>query len=54
MQAKSEAPLAALATNFTTISTIAEVTFYGRDQTGREVTAVGNIGVHFSNWGDDR
>lgn len=53
VQAKSEAPLAALATNFTTISTIAEVTFYGHDQTGREVTVVGNIGVHFSNWGDD-
>jgi hypothetical protein len=54
VQAKSEAPLAALATSFTTISTIAEVTFYGHDQTGREVTVVGNIGVHFSNWGDQR
>ena len=54
VQAKSEAPLAALATSFTTISTIAEVTFYGHDQTGRETTAVGNIGVHFSNWGDQR
>jgi hypothetical protein len=52
VQAKSEAPLAALANNFTTISTIAEVTFYGRDQTGREITAVGNIGVHFGNWAD--
>ena len=54
VQAKSEAPLAALATNFTTISTLAEVTFYGHDQTGREVTTVGTIGVHFSNWGDIR
>ena len=54
VQAKSEPPLASLATNFTTISTIAEVTFYGRDQTGREVTADGKIGVHFSNWGDQR
>jgi hypothetical protein len=52
VQAKSEAPLAALATNFTTISTIAEITFYGHDQTGKEVVATGNIGVHFSNWGD--
>lgn len=54
VQAKSEAPLASLANNFTTISTIAEVTFYGHDQTGREVTVVGNIGVHFSNWGDEQ
>ena len=52
VQAKAEAPLAALANNFLTISTIAEVTFYGRDQTGREVTTVANIGVHFSNWAD--
>jgi len=52
VQAKAEAPLAAIANNFLTISTIAEITFYGHDQTGREVTAVGNIGVHFSNWAD--
>ena len=52
VQAKAEAPLAALANNFLTISTIAEITFYGHDQTGREITAVGNIGVHFSNWAD--
>src|SRR5688572_23217985 len=38
VQAKSEAPLATLVNNFTTISTIAEITFYGRDQTGREVS----------------
>ena len=52
VQAKSEAPLAGLVNNFTTISTIAEITFYGRDQTGREVSVTGNIGVSFSNWGD--
>jgi hypothetical protein len=52
VQAKAEAPLASLASNFLTISTIAEVTFYGHDQAGREITAVGNIGVHFSNWAD--
>ena len=34
------------------ISTIAEVTFYGHDQTGREVSAVGNIEVSFANFGD--
>jgi hypothetical protein len=51
-QAKAEAPLAALAGNGVIISTIAEVTFYGFDQTGREVIATGNIGVNFGNWGD--
>jgi hypothetical protein len=51
-QAKGEAPLSALANNFLIISTIAEVTFYGHDQTGREVIATGNIGVNFANWGD--
>jgi hypothetical protein len=52
IQAKTEAPLAALARNFLSISTIAEVTFYGRDQTGREVTATANISVNFANFGD--
>ena len=51
-QAKAEAPLSALAGNGVIISTIAEVTFYGYDQTGREVIATGNIGVNFANWGD--
>ena len=51
-QAKGEAPLAALAGNRTIISTIAEVTFFGHDQTGREVIVTGNIGVNFANWGD--
>jgi hypothetical protein len=52
IQAKLEAPLAALAVNGNTISTIAEVTFYGRDQTGRETSVTGQIGVNFANWGD--
>lgn len=51
-QAKQEAPLKALAVNNIVVSTIAEVTFYGHDQTGREVSAVGNIGVSFANFGD--
>jgi hypothetical protein len=50
--AKSEAPLGALARNFVIISTIAEVTFYGRDQTGREVSVTGQILVSFGNFGD--
>ena len=51
-QAKQEAPLAALAINPIVVSTIAEVTFYGHDQTGREVSATGKIGVSFANYGD--
>jgi hypothetical protein len=50
--AKVEAPLGALARNLIIISTIAEVTFYGRDQTGREVQATGQMLVSFGNFGD--
>jgi len=52
VQAKREAPLAGLVSNGIRLSTIAEITFYGHDQTGREVSAVGKIGVNFNNWGD--
>jgi hypothetical protein len=51
-QAKMEAPLGALVTNPIVLSTIARVTFYGHDQTGREVSATGNIDVTFANFGD--
>jgi hypothetical protein len=51
-QAKAEAPLAALQNNLLVLSVIAEVTFYGHDQTGREVSATGKIGIHFANHGD--
>ena len=51
-QAKAEAPLAALARDLVFISTIAEVTFFGRDQTGRAVSVAGRIDVHFGNWTD--
>jgi hypothetical protein len=50
--AKEEAPLRALSNNATIIQTIAEVTFYGRDQAGNEVSATGNIGIAFGNFGD--
>lgn len=54
IQAKLEAPLKALAGHggALAISTIAEVTFYGTDQAGREVSAVANIGVNFADWAD--
>jgi hypothetical protein len=50
--AKQEAPLRALAFNPDIISTIADVTFYGQDQVGNEVSAVGTIGIDFGNFGD--
>jgi hypothetical protein len=53
-QAKMEAPLAALAANPIVLSTIARVTFYGHDQTGREVSTTGNIDVTFANFGDPK
>lgn len=53
-QAKEEAPLAALAFTPVIISTIAQVTFYGHDQTGRPVSATGNVGVNFGNFADPK
>ena len=52
--AKLEAPLRPLAfqPTFSPLSTIAEVTFYGHDQTGREVSASGRISVDFGNFAD--
>jgi hypothetical protein len=50
--AKQEAPLRALTTNGAIISTIAEVTFYGRDQAGNDVSVSGAITVDFGNFGD--
>jgi hypothetical protein len=48
--AKMEAPLEALARNPVIISTIAEITFYGNDQTGREVSVTGQMLVSFGNF----
>ena len=50
--AKMEAPLAQLVTNAAVITTIADVTFYGRDQVGNDVTVSGTIQVDFGNFGD--
>lgn len=54
VQAKEEPPLRALVGGggARAVSTLAEVTFYGRDQTGRDVTARGTIAIHFADWGD--
>jgi hypothetical protein len=50
--AKQEAPLATLIVNPDVISTIAQVTFFGSDQAGNEVSATANIGIDFGNFGD--
>lgn len=52
LQAKMEAPLQALAATGNIISTIAELTFYGRDQTGREVIATGRMSINFGDYAD--
>lgn len=51
--AKLEAPLRVLATNAgVLLNMIAEVTFYGQDQAGNEVSATASIGITFGNFGD--
>jgi hypothetical protein len=50
--AKEEAPLAALRYTGDIISTIAEVTFYGTDQAGNEVSVSSFIGIDFGDFGD--
>lgn len=50
LQAKLEAPLAALASNNIPITTVAHVTFYGHDQTGRTVSVSGSIEITFANF----
>ena len=50
--AKDEAPLRALAANGDIISTIAEITFYGRDQAGNDVSVTGSMLIDFGNFGD--
>jgi hypothetical protein len=53
-QAKKEAPLQGLQGmgGAQLISTIAEVTFYGKDQAGHAVSVTGRISVNFADWGD--
>ena len=54
-QAKLERPLIALAGGggLIFISAIAEVTFYGHDQAGNEVSITGSIDVQFGDFGDE-
>jgi hypothetical protein len=52
-QAKLEAPLLALRNQGgkVILSTIAEVTLYGTDQAGRDVSVVSKISVTFADYG---
>jgi hypothetical protein len=49
---KMESPLVQLIISKTIISTIADVTFFGRDQVGNEVSVTASILVEFGNFGD--
>ena len=49
---KFEQPLLGLVNSPVTLSTIADVTFFGRDQAGRELSATGSIGIQFGNFAD--
>lgn len=53
-QAKAEQPLRNLigGGGADLISTIAEITFYGRDQAGNEVSVTGSFSVNFGDFGD--
>lgn len=50
--AKREAPLKALEVNRVILSTIADITFFGRDQTGRAVTGSARASIDFGNFAD--
>jgi hypothetical protein len=49
--AKLEAPLANLVSNITILTTIADVTFYGQDRVGNEISVTGSIQIDFANYG---
>ena len=50
--AKSESPLVQLKTNGIIITTIANVTFYGQDRVGNDISVTGSIQVDFGNFGN--
>ena len=50
--AKQESPLAQLRTSPNIITSIALVTFYGRDRVGNNVSVTGQIQIDFGNFGD--
>jgi hypothetical protein len=50
--AKVEAPLASLNSSVVVITTVADVTFYGKDQAGNDVAVTGSIQVSFGDFTD--
>ena len=56
VQAKQEPPLRNLrgGGGALAISTIADVTFYGRDMSGRDVSASASISIVFADWADPK
>ena len=50
--AKEEAPLRQLANSPNFVATIAEITFYGKDLAGNDVTAAGTMGITFGDFAD--
>ena len=52
VQAKQEGPLVQLISGPTVITTIADVTFYGTDLVGNEISVTGSITIEFGNFAD--
>ena len=50
--AKQEPPLVQLVVSSTVITTIAQITFFGQDAVGNEVSVTGTMQVDFGNFGD--
>jgi hypothetical protein len=50
--AKEEAPLVQLVNNPAVLTTIADVTFYGTDQVGNQISVTASIQIDFGNFGD--
>ena len=50
--AKEQTPLIQMKTSVIPLTAIANVTFYGRDQVGNDVSVMGSITVEFNNFGD--
>jgi len=50
--AKLETPLVQLQTNAVVITTLAEVTLYGTDRVGNDVSVTGSIQINFGNFAD--
>jgi hypothetical protein len=51
-EAKFTGPLVQLVTDGNIITTIADVTFYGKDQVGNDVSVTGSMVIEFANFGD--